>query len=165
MKKSPDERYATPMQVAQALEPYGDDQAGVVNREDEPPLLEPLGVEPAPPINDVAHRHEAGRAALAAREFRLGVAAVPNSMPSAADPAGPLLTPDDDPDETAGEVRLILDHDPERSWSKGQSRHEQQSSSDDSASESVAAKPLGAAGSIPALVHESCSQCCCPSWS
>ena len=29
MKKSPDERYATPMQVAQALEPYADDHAGV----------------------------------------------------------------------------------------------------------------------------------------
>jgi len=142
MKKAPDERYATPMQVAQALEPYGDDQAGASNLEDEPPLLEPLGVEPTPPINDVAHRHEAGRAALAAREFRPGVATDPISMPSAADPAGPLLTPDDDADETAGEVRLILDPDPKRSRSEGQSRHEQQSSSDDSASESVAAEPV-----------------------
>ena len=30
MRKSPDERYATPLEVAQALEPYVDEQAGVV---------------------------------------------------------------------------------------------------------------------------------------
>ena len=40
MKKSPDERYATPIQVAQALEPYADDYTGVANRE--VPILEPL---------------------------------------------------------------------------------------------------------------------------
>ena len=33
MKKSPDERYATPMEVAQALEPYEDDYTGVGSRE------------------------------------------------------------------------------------------------------------------------------------
>ena len=61
MKKSPDQRYATPLQVAQALEPYGDDPAGTLNRTGESPLLEPLGFEPAPPPGDVTHRHR-GRA-------------------------------------------------------------------------------------------------------
>ena len=45
MKKSPDERYATPMEVAQALGPYEGDYTGF--REParaEPPLIPPLGV-------------------------------------------------------------------------------------------------------------------------
>ena len=36
MKKSPDERYATPMQVAQALRPYEGARTGVVNGEAKP---------------------------------------------------------------------------------------------------------------------------------
>ena len=54
-------------------------------------------------------------------------------MPYASDPAAPLLTPDDDSDETADEVRLILDPDRERFLSEGQSGLERRSSSDDSA--------------------------------
>src|SRR5262249_46515014 len=45
MSKSPEQRYPTPMHVAQALEPYADDRCGVGNRDSEPPVLEPLEVE------------------------------------------------------------------------------------------------------------------------
>jgi hypothetical protein len=61
----------------------------------------------------------AGRAGL---ESPPGVAAIPDSRPYAADPAAPLLTPDDEYDEPADDVRLILDPDPELSSSEGQSR-------------------------------------------
>ena len=133
MKKSPDQRYATPLQVAQALEPYGDDPAGALDRTGESPLLEPLGVEPAPPPGDVTHRHHGEPAAPATLEHPPRVASNPNSMPYASDPAAPLLTPDDDADEPAGEVGLILDPDRERFLSEGQSGLERRSSSDDSA--------------------------------
>src|SRR5439155_1357514 len=43
MRKSPDERYATPMQVAQALEPYSDEPA---DGTPEVPLILDLGPEP-----------------------------------------------------------------------------------------------------------------------
>jgi serine/threonine protein kinase len=137
MKKSPDERYTTPMEVAQALEPYGNDQAGAGNRKGEP-----LGVGSAPALSNVAHRHEAEPGAPAVLGFPPGVAANPDSSPYAADPAAPLLTPDDDSDETTDEVRLILDPDLERSLSEGQSRPEPRSS-DDSASVDVAPGLVG----------------------
>ncbi len=57
MKKLPEERYATPMQVAHALEPYADGQAGGANGEGEP-VLEPLGVQSAAPLHDVAQRYQ-----------------------------------------------------------------------------------------------------------
>jgi serine/threonine protein kinase len=143
MKKSPDQRFATPLQVALALEPYGDDQAGAQNRTGESPVLEPLGVEPAQPSSDETHRHQAEPASSGSREFPPHVATNPNSIPDAADPAAPLLTPDDDADEPAGDVGLILDPDPERLLSAGQSRLELRSSSDDSAQVSVATGLVG----------------------
>ena len=127
MKKSPDERYATPMQVAQALVPYEGDHTGVWSRE--LPILQPLGVEPGQQLSDVAYRNEAAAAApVKAAAMPTGpeshptMAANPDLMPYSADPAGPLLTPDDDSDEPADEVRLSLDPDPEQSFRKGQSR-------------------------------------------
>jgi eukaryotic-like serine/threonine-protein kinase len=118
MKKSPDERYATPMEVAQALEPYGANQAGSGDGESLPLRLAPLGVEPVPPSSDVSHGHDSGPAARAGLRFSAGVATSPNSRLHAADPASSLLTPDDDVDETGEEVRLILDPEPEQSLSQ-----------------------------------------------
>jgi eukaryotic-like serine/threonine-protein kinase len=132
MKKLPHERYATPMQVALALAPYECDQTGVGNRDGQPPLLQPLEVEPAQQLSDVARRHESApdsawvkaAAAPAGQEFPPGVAANRDSGPYAADSAAPLLTPDDDFDQTGDEVRLILDPEPEPMLSEGQSRPE-----------------------------------------
>ena len=60
MRQVPDERYATPLLVAQALRPYEDDQTGAADRESQSPLLEPLEVAPTlrgpPPKEDVTHR-------------------------------------------------------------------------------------------------------------
>ena len=146
MKKSPDERYATPLQVAQALEHYADDYAGIANGEGRPPLLEPLAFEPAPPLSDVAHRLEAKPAVALVEadgsETAPRVASNPDSRHYAADPAAPLLTPDDESDET-GDVRLFLDPDPKPTMSGGQSQSEPQSPADDAASADVAARPPG----------------------
>jgi eukaryotic-like serine/threonine-protein kinase len=115
MKKSPDERYATPMQVAQALRQYEGARKGVENGEAKPRIFQPLLVGPAPLLSDV---------------------------PGDADPALPLLTPDDSYDEIADEVRLILDHNPEHSSSEGHSRPEPRSSTEVSASADLAAGPV-----------------------
>ena len=143
MRKSPDERYATPLQVAQALEPYADEFTGIGNGEGRPPRLEPLLIEPAPPIVHVAHRHGAKSALTlvdaSGPETRSRVATNPDSGHDADDDA-PLLTPDDDAHET-DEVRLILDLDPQQSMSGDPPRSEPRSSTDDSASADVAAQP------------------------
>ena len=39
MRKSPDERYATPIQVVQVLEPYVDDLATTGNNQEKSPLV------------------------------------------------------------------------------------------------------------------------------
>jgi eukaryotic-like serine/threonine-protein kinase len=135
MRKSPSERYATPMEVAQALVPYQDDYAGVRTHEGDPPLLVPLGVGPAQPLSDAAHRRDTGRAGApvqaAGREASAGLATNPDSRAYAADSTAPLLTPDDDVDPPADEVRLILDPEPGPPSSRSQSQSGPRSSSDD----------------------------------
>ena len=50
MRKSPDERYATPMQVVQALEPYTEEPLITGNREGKPPLVRQPKPDLSPPI-------------------------------------------------------------------------------------------------------------------
>jgi serine/threonine-protein kinase len=146
MKKSPDERYATPLQVALALEPYADDYAGVGYGRGERRLLGPLGIEPAPASSDVPHLyHDEPAVALveaAGRETPRGTAPHPDSRHHAADPTTSLLTPDDDFDGTE-KVRPILTPDPEPTMSRVQSRTEPRSPTDGSASPDVTAMPPG----------------------
>jgi eukaryotic-like serine/threonine-protein kinase len=153
MQKSPDERYATALQVAQALGPFGYDHTGGENGDGGPPILEPLD-EPAPQLSELA---DDGLRALASvkaaigqagRESPRGVAAIRDPRPDAADPAAPLLTPDDEYDEIADDVRLILDPDPEPSPSEDHSRPEPRSSTDGSASADVAAQPAAWLASV-----------------
>ncbi len=140
MKKMPGERYATPMQVAQALEPYAHGQAGFANDEHELPLLEPLDIEPESSLHDGTYRHQS--AAAAVLKYPRGAATSFNSRPYAADPAGPLLTPDDDANETSDEVELFLDPEPEQSLSGGRALSEPSSSVNSSASASVDRGPV-----------------------
>jgi hypothetical protein len=135
MKKLPEQRYATALQVTLALEPY-EDSSGAGGRECMPALLEPLDVAPAPLGSDLADRLEAepttAFVGVAAARAGLGpapcVAANPDSGSYAADSGAPLLTPDDDSDEAADEVRLILEPAPDLSLSEGQWRPESRSS-------------------------------------
>ena len=163
MKKSPDERYATPIQVAQALEPYADDYTACGNGGDDPPLLEPLEIEPAPQSRDVAHRRD-GKLAVALVEAAGPVTprrAVtnPDSRHDAADPAVPLLTPDDDFDGT-DQVRLILSPGLERTLSGGQPRTEPRSPTENSASSEVSCKAARMARSVLGLgIDRSGSDC------
>jgi serine/threonine-protein kinase len=132
MRKSPAERYATPIEVAHALEFYQDAPTGF------PPILLPLGVGPVPVASDMAQRHLSAHAAAPAeaaampggRESAGGVAPQFDPGPYAADSAAPVLTPDDDFDESTDEVRLILDPDPELSSSGGGSQSGSSSSRD-----------------------------------
>ena len=135
MKKSPEERYATPMQVAQALEPYASRQGAVATDESEVPLLEPIGIPLAPPLYDVAHRYQPP--APAGPKYPPNMATNRNSTPYA-DSAAPLLTPDDDADE----VHLILDRAPEESLSEGRPQPGPPSSANRSASADVARRPV-----------------------
>jgi eukaryotic-like serine/threonine-protein kinase len=140
MRKAPEERYATPMQVARALEPYADGHAGVAIGKGEPPLLEPRGVPAEPPLREVAHRYQpAGSAGL---KYAPDVATNPNSRPYAADTGVPLLTPDDDANEPSDEIRLILDTSPELSLSEGRWRPKPPSSATRSHWADVARGPV-----------------------
>jgi serine/threonine protein kinase len=151
MKKRPDERYATPLQVALALGPFADDGSGAGKGECTPTLLEPLELAPTlleplelaptPFLSDLTQRHKAEPAAalvsVAAAWAGLGppprMAANPDSGPCAVDSGAPLLTPDDDSDETDDEVRLILEPAPDLSLSDSQWRSESGSSTDSDA--------------------------------
>jgi eukaryotic-like serine/threonine-protein kinase len=116
MKKSPEDRYATPIEVAQALEPYADGHAGVAAGEGEP-LLEPLVVQSETLLHDGANRRQP--AAQVGLKYPPNVATNPQSMPHAAELAPPMLTPDDNADESSDEVHLVLDLEPERLSSAG----------------------------------------------
>ena len=126
MRKSPDERYATPVQVARALEPYLEKPPEVTGRLESArafPQSEPYGAK-------VLTRVAASRVAASApaapqpRSAPVGLV-VPSGAttargssrePDADDPAIPLLTPMDEDDED--EISLIMDSDPEPSPSE-----------------------------------------------
>jgi eukaryotic-like serine/threonine-protein kinase len=149
MRKSPAERYATSLEVARALEPYQDALAGAGGRAGEPPILMPLDAGPAPVIGDVAQRHPSERAAArtgaaamsGGRESSGGVAPHLDPRPYAADSDAPILMPDDDFEESADEVRLILDPDPELSSGGGESQSGPSSARDDRSADSAAGRP------------------------
>jgi serine/threonine-protein kinase len=115
MKKSPDERYATPMQVALALAPYADDRAMIASPDDKSPLLVPLELERAPQSSDEAEPAAVlveSAAGTTGRQSSSGPAPNPDRGSYGADPGLPLLTPDHEPDDAADEVRLVLDPEP-----------------------------------------------------
>ncbi len=136
MKKLPDERYATPLEVATALARYDNDDSSIRSDQDEPAILQPLVLEPIPQSSQTAILNGADPAAAlvktvaspAGREYPHGLAANRDSGPYAADSAAPLLTPDDEFDDPSDEIRLILDPDPELSASALESRPEPRSS-------------------------------------
>jgi len=149
MRKSPDERYATPLQVAQALEPYGgDDHAGVGRREGSP---QPQWAEPASRSDDAAQPIETkpvaalvkAVAAPAGRKSSPSVPTTARSEPQAVDPTPPLLTPITGSEEAGEEVLLVLDLDPKLSLSEGQSRPKPRSSQGRPASAAQAAARVG----------------------
>jgi eukaryotic-like serine/threonine-protein kinase len=111
MKKSPNDRYATPIEVAQALAPYQDDHSGASGRESATLILPAQVVALAQPPGGVAHRHDSGRPTAPVRPAAAGLATNPDPRSYAADPAVPILTPDDEAG-SADEIRLILDSDP-----------------------------------------------------
>ncbi len=115
MRKSPDERYATPMQVAQALEPYTEEVAI-------PALIK---TEPA-----IGHL---SAAPLAVTE--------PGSGGSSGESKGIAGTPTADNDHSDAEFPVFVDLGPEPLLSEGLSRPKPRSSFDHSTSSIAAATP------------------------
>jgi hypothetical protein len=120
MRKAPGERYATPMQVAQALEPYEDDHASVGARERATPLHHPLGPESGTQSDDEVPRLENEPASASTRMAAapVGLKSPPdvaaNLDPSASvEPTAPLLSPLSEAEQIDEEVLLVLDRDPE----------------------------------------------------
>ena len=118
------------------------------NGRGEPPLLEPLGFEPAPTpaTSDVLRQYDAKPAVALVeapgRETPRRAATNPDYRHYATDPATSLLTPDDDSDGTEN-VRPILTPDPEPAMGVGHLRTERRSPTDGSASPDVTARPPG----------------------
>jgi len=128
MRKLPDERYATPMQVAQALEPYGvNDDAGIGRREG---TIQPQWAEPASRSDDAVQPLQINTVAAMVKTAAAPsglkspprVAYTVGSEPQAVDRTPPLLTPITDAEEIVEEGLLVPDRDVERSLSEGQSR-------------------------------------------
>lgn len=117
MRKSPADRYATPLEVAQVLEPYQDERAEA----GESPILVPLVVGMSPAAGDVVRQQAADDAAASAEasaapaeaEAPDPVAWRSDSGPHPVESGAPILTPDDDYEASSEEVRLILEPDPE----------------------------------------------------
>ena len=122
MRKSPDERYATPIQVSQALEPFEDEYTGVGNREGAAPPLQNPSVDLVPrtlaPRSDGAASRLEAASALAlvktgvttvATKLSPGTAIDSCSGFDAFDPNAPLLSPVNGFTETESQVPLVLD--------------------------------------------------------
>ncbi len=131
MRKSPDQRYATPIQVAQALEPYQDELATIPSRvEAARSLLQPEPHSAEVPAQVAAATPGSVPAALQPRGAPVGLAAPAGATTArgssrepdthAADPAAHLLSPVDDDDED--EIPLIPDLRPEPSLDEVVSR-------------------------------------------
>jgi serine/threonine-protein kinase len=147
MRKSPDERYATPMQVAQALEPYSEEYAGAsadndtsrIRRErtTEAEALTPR-TDPAEVRTVLASAIEPDRSLLQTvalhSELNSPTTAPTNpvSLGNTANPATALVTPDDGTDETEAGIPFVLNLGPEPSLSEGLSRPKSRSGSDSS---------------------------------
>jgi len=144
MKKSPDERYATPMQVAQALEPYSEEYAGG-DDDDTSRIRRKQTAEAAAltPRTDQAEVRTAVGPAIQPDPGLLQTVAVPSDLNSpstaatdprsvgnTAEPATALLTPDDGTDETKAATPFVLNLGPEPSLSEGLSRPKSRSVSD-----------------------------------
>ena len=132
MRKSPDERYATPIQVSQALESYDDEYIGAGNRESAAPPLRNPRVDPAPGSlvprsDDAAFRHEAESALALVKTVATAVASkLPpgtatdfGSALDAVNPKAPLLSPLNDFGETETQVPLDLNLGPSPLLSEG----------------------------------------------
>ena len=139
MKKSPDGAVRHADRSCQALSPYRGDSTRFGDREGKPPIRVPLVVGTARPSIDAAGPHESGGVAAsveavpatAGPNASSEVAAKRKTRPFAATPAVPLLTPDDDLDWAADEIRLIPDPDPEPSSCGGRPQPGTRSSADD----------------------------------
>jgi serine/threonine protein kinase len=145
MRKSPDERYATPLQVAQALEPYaGDDDSGEDHETEAPLVTKPqTKTSPASPKRKLAKAGASPKpgarldpalektvAEPISSEKKPGAAADPSHVPTTVGSTTPVLSPVNDGQGSDPEFPLSVDLGPEPSLSAGLSRPKTRSVAD-----------------------------------
>jgi eukaryotic-like serine/threonine-protein kinase len=161
MRKSPDERYATPLQVAQALEPYAGDDDSVGDHQTEAPLVtkpkaETLPASPRPKLAKAGASTKSGAKLdpalgltvtepISSEKFP-GAAADPSRVPTTVGSTTPVLSPVSDGQGSDPEFPLSVDLGPEPSLSAGLSRPKTRSVADYIA---LAASSAAAARQLP----------------
>jgi serine/threonine-protein kinase len=141
MRKSPDERYATPLQVAQALEPFTEEYTGIESQESTARHLQHPSLRPVPLSSDAAPRVET-EAALAlvktvaepsASKVPTVTGTNPGSEPDARADTVAVLEPGDGVQETEKRDPLALNLGPALLLSDGLSGSKSRSGSNHSA--------------------------------
>ena len=156
MRKSPNERYSTPIQVVQALEPYVDDHATTDNNQEKSQLRAKPGPDFSPglsPSSDskaaLTHQHAeepvAVRTGLAAVSHGLGTDSVAptdgSSSATSGEPAASLPSPIGNAGTSDPEFPLLVNLGPEPSLIEGLTRTKPKSTTDRRVSVAVVAKP------------------------
>jgi eukaryotic-like serine/threonine-protein kinase len=157
MRKSPDERYATPLQVAKALEPYAEAPSVIAYRESGPPLsqMSDPKLSPAiPPSDNVAaaevshHAIEPIPALVKTVAVLDGLEAAPlaatetGSGANADESTASLRSSASDHEPSDPDFPLYVNLGPEPSLSEGLSRTKPRSAPDHSVSAKYAVVPL-----------------------
>jgi serine/threonine-protein kinase len=149
MRKSPDERYATPLHVSQALEPFEEDEISLGDHNGSPPLVQNPQVH-AGPLADGSETRAVSEAALGsvrsvasttASKPPAGSAADSGSEPEGVEPGEPLLSPANDVDAAKAGNPLLLDLGPAPLLSEGLSGSKSRTVSDHSTSVAGVALP------------------------
>jgi hypothetical protein len=158
MRKLPDDRYATPIQVVQVLEPFVDDLSTTGNDKERYPHSAKLGPEFSsglPPSLDSkaagTHQHAEElarvRTKMAAVSHNLGVDPVaPTDASFSANPLEPvasLLSPISNPETSDPELPLLVNLGPEPSLSERKNRPKTKTTTDYKASLLKVANPRG----------------------
>jgi serine/threonine protein kinase len=159
MRKSPDERYATPIQVVQALEPYVEELANTGNNQQKSPLIAKHGPDYSsglsPTIDSkaaMAHQH-ADESAIqvriktAAVSHGLGVDPIAptdaSSSANSVEPIASLMSPISNAGTSDPEFPLLVNLGPEPSLSEGLTRPKLKSTMDHKVSAGLVAKLHG----------------------
>ena len=166
MRKSPDERYATPMQVVKALEPYAEEPSSIAYREGGPPLVQ----TPEPKLSPALPPSGQGKAAVVSHHGAEPIPALVKTVavldgsettPLAATETGSGANADEasassrspvgDHEPSDPDFPLFVDLGPEPSLSEGRSRAKPRSAVDHSVPATYATEPARWLTSLLAL--------------
>jgi len=156
MRKSPDERYATPIQVVQALEPFAVDLATPGNDQEKSPVKTQVGANLSSALSQsldskarFPHQQVAEPAPIHSTMAAVshGLRADPvapteaGSSANSGEPAASLLSPVSNTGTSDPEFPLLVNLGPEPSLSEGLTRSKPKSTADQKPSVALVAKP------------------------